>query len=191
ALGPRSERVGAHACEHFERDAEVVARLDAAPLTPQPLAVEQVGPGDLYANAGAAQPMERFLVEALGVLAVAEQRARPGLDPERPIGAAVLRGEGELLECAFWDLVLSGSSGGLNELGDCPLRAQLGIRCEFDGIAHGGGGLLVAAETVVKDRGRVPGERLREALLSRDCVPGEILGQGRQLWLATAEGGQQ
>src|SRR4029078_5802836 len=98
ALGPRSERVGAHACEHFERDAEVVARLDAAPLTAQPLAVERVGPRDLYAIAGAPQPMERFLVEALRVLAVAEQRARPGLDPERPIGGAAPRAHAERRE---------------------------------------------------------------------------------------------
>ena len=74
--------------EQLERDAQLVAGVEAAALAPQPLAVEQVGPGELHAHAGAPQPLDRLLVEALGGVAVAEQRARAGLDPERPIAAA-------------------------------------------------------------------------------------------------------
>src|SRR4051812_23285753 len=85
AFGARGERLGADAREQVERGAQVLAGVEAAPLAPQPLAVEEVGPRELHAHAGALQPLDRLLVEALGGVAVAEQRARAGLDRERPI----------------------------------------------------------------------------------------------------------
>src|SRR5207302_2825408 len=54
----------------------------------EPLAVEEMGPGELDTDAGSAEPVDRLPVEALGVLAVAQQGSRAGLDPQRPVGAA-------------------------------------------------------------------------------------------------------
>jgi hypothetical protein len=54
--------------------AELLARIDAAAFAPQPFAVEQMGPGQLRAHAAAAQPLDRRAVQALGGLAVAQQR---------------------------------------------------------------------------------------------------------------------
>ena len=92
---------------------QLVAGVEAAPLAAQPLAVEQVGPRELHAHAGAPQPLDRLLVEAIGGVAVAEQRARAGLDAERPIGAAGPGAEREPLERPFRDAALSGAGGRL------------------------------------------------------------------------------
>ena len=70
-LGALGERLGAHAREQLERGAQLVAGVDAAPLASQPLAIEQVGPRELHAHAGAPQPLDRLLVEAIGCVAIA------------------------------------------------------------------------------------------------------------------------
>src|SRR4051812_4382912 len=62
----RAANAGAHAREQLEGGAQVVAGVEAAPLAPQPLAIEQVGPRELQTHAGAAQPLDRLPVEALG-----------------------------------------------------------------------------------------------------------------------------
>jgi hypothetical protein len=71
-LGARDECLRAHAREQLERGAQLVAGVEAAPLATQPLAVEQVGPCELQAHAGAPQPRDRLLVEPIGGVAVAE-----------------------------------------------------------------------------------------------------------------------
>jgi hypothetical protein len=60
-LGARGERLGAHAREPLKRGAQLVAGVEATPLAPQPLAIEQVGPRELHAHAGAPQPLDRVL----------------------------------------------------------------------------------------------------------------------------------
>src|SRR3954447_517530 len=55
ALGARDERLGAHADEPLVRRAQLVAGVEAAPRAPQPLAIQQVGPRELQAHAGAPQ----------------------------------------------------------------------------------------------------------------------------------------
>ena len=89
--------------EQLERGAQLVAGVEAARLAPQPFAIEQVGPRELHAHAGAAQPLDRFVVEAIGGVAVAEQRARARLDAERPVASAGLGAEREPLERPFRD----------------------------------------------------------------------------------------
>ena len=54
----------------------------------KPFAIDEVGAGEFAADAGAAESPNRFAVEALRGLAVAQQRARAGLDPQPPVAAA-------------------------------------------------------------------------------------------------------
>src|SRR5206468_4247661 len=122
--GARGERLGANAREQLERGAQLLAGVQAAPLAPQPLAIEQVGPHELYAHASAPQPLDRLLVEALGGAAVAEQRARAGLHPERPITAAGPGAEREPLERSLRDPALSDAGGRLHELGSRSERSS-------------------------------------------------------------------
>jgi hypothetical protein len=72
ALGPRGERMNAHPGEHGMGGAQVVARIGAAPLAPQPLAVEEVGTCELDAQSRASEPGDRL---AVARLLAADQRA--------------------------------------------------------------------------------------------------------------------
>src|SRR3954452_6870740 len=178
-LGAPGERLGAHGREQLERITQLMAGVDAAPLAAQPLAIEQVGPRKLHAHAGARQPLERLLIEALGGLAVAEQRARAGLDPERPVAAAGPGEEREPLERTCSDSALPGAGGRFDELGDRAGRAQLGVGRDIDSLAHRGEGLLEATQTVVQDSAGVSGPRESEALPPRPRIRGEVLDQRR------------
>ena len=88
--GAFGERVGAHGDERLVRDPQLLASVDAPALATQPLAVEQAGAGELRTQPGAPEAIDRFAVQALGGLALRQQRARPRLDAERPVGVAVL-----------------------------------------------------------------------------------------------------
>ena len=57
------------------RGAQLLARVDAAVLAAQPLAVEQMRAGELGPQPGAAQPLDRFAIEVVCGLALAQQRA--------------------------------------------------------------------------------------------------------------------
>jgi hypothetical protein len=82
ALGPLSEGPHAHRVQHVVGYPQLLAGLGAAPLAAQPLAVEQVRAGELGAQAGPAQAVDRLAVPALGGLAVAEEGADAGFDPQ-------------------------------------------------------------------------------------------------------------
>src|SRR3954465_284977 len=119
-LGARGERLRAHGREELERSTQLLAGVDAAPLAPQPLAIEQVGPRKLHAHAGAPQPLDRLLIEALGGgagrgalggVASPGPRGRAGLDPERPVAAAGPGEEREPLERTCSDSALPGAGG--------------------------------------------------------------------------------
>jgi len=68
-------------------------------LAAQPLAIEQMGAGELHADAGPAQVRDRFAVAALGGVALAEQGVDAGFDPQRPVGACRPRAFGQPPEC--------------------------------------------------------------------------------------------
>ena len=70
------------------RGAQLLARVDAAGARGAATRRRAGGRGRAPARTrGAAEPVDRLAVEALGGLAVAEQRARARLEPERPVGA--------------------------------------------------------------------------------------------------------
>src|SRR5437588_2170335 len=98
ALGPLGERLGPHRVEHLKCGAQLLASVEAAPLPPQPFAVEEMGAGELHADARASEPLNRLAIQAVGLVAVGEQRAAAGLDPEAPISGAGAGSLGDPLE---------------------------------------------------------------------------------------------
>src|SRR5580704_5605006 len=86
--GSLGERLNAHGAEHFVGGAELLTGVDPPVLAPQPLAVEEMGAGDLLSDRCAAQPLDRFAVVVFGRSTTPAQRLTSGLDSERPVGAA-------------------------------------------------------------------------------------------------------
>src|SRR5207244_7804098 len=60
ALGALGEPLGAHCGEHLVGGAELLARVHASALAAKPLAVEEVSSGELDADAGVAEPVDRL-----------------------------------------------------------------------------------------------------------------------------------
>src|SRR6478735_2875619 len=76
--GALGERLGPGAGEGVVGRPELLARRHTPVLAAEPLAVEQLGAGELDQDPGALEPLDRLAVERLGHFARAEQRARPG-----------------------------------------------------------------------------------------------------------------
>jgi hypothetical protein len=51
----------------------------------KPLAIQELGARTMHHDAGAGEPLDRLAVERVGIDAVADERARPSLDAERPV----------------------------------------------------------------------------------------------------------
>jgi len=66
ALRARGEGLGAHRRECLVGAAELVARVRTPALAAQPFAVEETSARERQAHAGAAEPVDRLAVEALG-----------------------------------------------------------------------------------------------------------------------------
>src|SRR4051812_1686116 len=86
-LEPRAlgERLHPGVSEELVGDPQLRASIESPPLTPQPLAVEEVCTRELDADACATEPAYRLLVELIGLVAGAEQRAQASFDPQRPV----------------------------------------------------------------------------------------------------------
>src|SRR5262249_25480354 len=83
---PLGERFGAERIERLVRAAELSAGVTPAPLTTQPLAIEQLGAGEIHAQASAVQALYRLAVTALGGRTVAAPP--PGYGSRGPHAAA-------------------------------------------------------------------------------------------------------
>jgi hypothetical protein len=57
-----------------------------------------MGASELDAHMGAAESLDRLEIEALGGIALVQQRSRARLDPQRPVGAAGACHRGEPLK---------------------------------------------------------------------------------------------
>ena len=135
-----------------------VARVDAAVLAAQPLAVEQVRAGELGTQPGPAEPLDRLAVQALGGLAVAQQRPRARLDPERPVGAARLRSPPSARSSASARERRSRRSGRPpRSARSAPRRRRTARGVARPRVCGRGERLLVAAEAVEEDRARPVG----------------------------------
>src|SRR6267378_6841453 len=100
APGPIGERLHAHRRQHLVGGAQLLAGVYAAALAAQPLAIEQVGAGELHADAGTPEARDRLAVEALGDVTLVEQGADAGFDSQRPLGGGYPRAFGQPLECS-------------------------------------------------------------------------------------------
>src|SRR5438105_4147271 len=98
APGPLGEPLHAHRVQHLVGDAQLLARVDAAALAAQPLAVEQMRAGELHAHAGTAEACDRLAVVTLSDLTLAQQRAHAGFNPECPLGGSHTRALGQPLQ---------------------------------------------------------------------------------------------
>src|SRR6266545_1622963 len=87
-LGPVGERLHAQRAEQLTGGAQLLARAAAAAPTAQPLAVQQVGPGQLRGDLALAQVLDGQPVPVLSVLVVGQQRLAAGQQPQRPRGFA-------------------------------------------------------------------------------------------------------
>jgi hypothetical protein len=68
--------------EHVVRRAQLLARIEAAAITAQPLPVEEMRTGEVRTELSAAQPVDRLAIEVVGGGAVAQQRPAASLDAE-------------------------------------------------------------------------------------------------------------
>ena len=103
---------------------QLVAGVEPPVLAAEPLTVEQVGPGKLGPQRGAAQPLDRLGVALLGLPAFADQRSRARLQALRPVGT-LNGGHGRQPAQRLPGQVRpSGSHGGLDQFGQNQLRAQ-------------------------------------------------------------------
>ena len=86
----------ANASAPIEANASCAARScsrasHAPALAPQPFAVQQPGASEVRAQSGAAQALDGLSIQALGVLAVAQQRAPAREHAERPVAVGAAR----------------------------------------------------------------------------------------------------
>src|SRR5271165_4038585 len=115
--GPFGERPGAHRGEHLVRGAELLAGVAAAALAAQPLAVHQVGAGQLGYRPALPQVPDGLGVQGLGVGVAGQQRPGPGEQPERQRGAGRGRPLREPPERGTGYPGLPAARGGLDQVG--------------------------------------------------------------------------
>jgi hypothetical protein len=84
--GALGECLHDYSAEHLVGDAELRAGVDAAPVAAQPLAVEQVCPGELRAKPRTTQAVDCLLVQTLSGFAIAHQCTGPSQDSQRRVG---------------------------------------------------------------------------------------------------------
>ena len=142
----------------------------------------------MHLDPAAAEPLDRLQVEVFGGPAVAEEGARPRLDPERPVGAAQPGSFGEPVKRVAGELRLAASRGGLDQFDQRPREQTQGV--VFTGALRGGESGLVAAETVVQHRSRVLGQSDRPSLAPAGRVFAAGLDQLQCLGFLAAPGGE-
>ena len=127
-LDPRAlgERLRPEAGEEVVGGAQLLARVHAPAFASQPLAVEQVGAGEVDRHARSSEPLGRLYVEVLGVLAVEEERPRAGRDPERPVRAARGGRVDETPEGIVGQVGRAGPDGGLDRARPWPSSRRRG-----------------------------------------------------------------
>src|SRR5205814_1180132 len=120
--GAFGERVDAHGDERVVGSLKLLARVDAPTRTTQPLAEEQPAARELGTEPGAPQAIDRLAVQALGRLTLAQQRARPRVEAQRPVGVARTRVLAQSLQTTRRELGVLRPAGGLDQLAERPHR---------------------------------------------------------------------
>ena len=161
----------------------------AAVLAPKPLAVQELGAGAMHDDAAAGEPLDRLPVEGLGVLAVADERARPRLDAERPVRTRGARPFLELAQRGGGDIELAASDGRLDELGERPVEHPEVL--VLAGPLSRSHRVLIAAETVGEHGPRQLGHADRPPLASRGGGLDAGVGHLQRRAFLASPGGQQ
>ena len=128
--GALGERRHADRGEHVVGGAQLRARVRAAALPAQPLAVEQVRAGQLRAQPGPAEPVDRLAVQVARRLR--RRSAAPGSAPRCPAPKSVppgLRRLRQPLERVGGELGVPAARGRLDQLGQRPHGDVQGRRC--------------------------------------------------------------
>jgi len=118
-------------------------------LATEPLATQEVRPTEVDSHTRSIEALDRLPVTLLSDLAVAQQRMRACLDPERPLAAAGLRHLDEPAMSVDCYLALAASQGCLDKLGQCQVRHVVGVAGSLLCRRQRG---LIAAQAVVQDR---------------------------------------
>src|SRR6185312_16290718 len=88
AAGPPGEPLHTHRLKHVAGAAQLGARVAAPALPAQPLPVKQMRTGQIRAQPGAAQPLDRLPEQLLRDWPFSDLRPTPSLHTACPIGAA-------------------------------------------------------------------------------------------------------
>ena len=153
AAGALGEGLRAHRGEQVVGGAQLAARVDPSALAMQPLAVQQVGPGELGPQRGAAEPLDRLGVALLRSVPFAQQRSRARLQALRPVGTLDGRHRRQPLQRIPAPVPPPGPHGGLDEFGQGQLSAQRLVRL-LGRLLRRTQRLGVPPEAVVQDRHR-------------------------------------
>ena len=79
--------LGSEDAEHVVGCSQLFARVDAPVFAPEPFAVDEVRAGELDADSGAFEPLDRIPVERLGGVSSSDQRLRAREHSEGPVRA--------------------------------------------------------------------------------------------------------
>ena len=167
--GAFGERVDAHGDERVVGSLKLLARVDAPTRTTQPLAEEQPAARELGTEPGAPQAIDRLAVQALGRLTLAQQRARPRVEAQRPVGVARTRVLAQSLQTTRRELGVLRPAGGLDQLAERPHRDEQ-LRCVVARLDGRRERLVVVAEPVHDDRIGPMRVLDRGPLATRGCV---------------------
>ncbi len=166
--------------------AQLLARVAAAALAAQPLAVEQVSAGQFRAVPGPAEVADRLAVQAVSGLAVAEQRAYAGFHPQRPLGGPHPRVFGQPLQRGRDQRYVTGPGCRLGQLGHDKgtVPELVMLKCLPGGVQGG----VVAAEAVAEHRAGVAREIDQPAQATCGRLPRSGLDQLSRLSLVASQG---
>src|ERR1700749_838137 len=185
--GPFGERLDAHRGEQPMGGPQLGAGVPAPVLAAQPFAVQEVGAGHGRAHAGTAEPLNRLAIAVLGGLTLAERGTGPRFGAKRPVGAAGAGRLGKPLESAGCARGLAAADGRLDQLRELPSEDAYVVV-----LAHqlgGGEGLVVVAEAVVQQGGRVLAGHSPPLTTARHAVHGGRDELGEPGLTAPASGG--
>ena len=118
--------------ERLVRGPQLFARVDAPPSRRSHSPYSSRAPGEFGAQPASAEAVDRLAVQALGSLAVAQQRAPARLAGDRPLGLAALGLPEQPIERALRDRDLAGPARGLDQLVERPRRDE-----ELRGVVAG------------------------------------------------------
>lgn len=118
APGPLGERTGAHGLEQLVGGPQLLARLRPSLAAAEPLAVQQLGPGQRHPAAGAGDPGDRFVVQRLGVVPVGQQGLAPGGQAERQRRVVGRGPAAHLLGDGLGDDAVAGAHRRLEQVGE-------------------------------------------------------------------------